>query len=251
MCEKIEINRNGNKIEIIPDFEKNGIRTFINGEQHILMELNRKNQWVNTYKKIGVQLTEEQAEQIRTWNKTFDEKIEEENEAKRAEIKNQPVKQLSFKYGNYLMEKYIHTENVQINGEYVYSDEGNEIRDALFSLSLEELDKLGIERIEGIWQEIILTDEMKKFILERGAINQVETRKEMEKIEKVKTERKEKREQEAERKKAETLEKAVKTGEKQLLNTSSALADDGNLILIYKYIYPDGKIKTEEFYDGD
>lgn len=252
MCEKIEINRNGNKIEIIPDFEKKGISMKINEKQIYGCSLNSKNQFLNSYKKIGVQLTEEQAEQIRIWRKEFDALQKQEDEIKRSEIKDKTVEMVNFKFNNYMTERYIHTESVSLsNHKDVYSEEGYEIMDALRSLSFEDLDKLGIERKDDIWQEITLTEEDKKFILEQGAKNQAETKKEIEKRETERKEKKEAQEQKAKAKRAEMLEKAKETGEKQIFKTQSVLLDDGNLLFKYTWIHPDGSISTSEFYDGD
>lgn len=250
--QKINITRNGNEIEIAPDFEKRTIITKINGKKYRGLKLNDKNQFVSTIRKIGVQLTEEQAQQIKNWKNEFDVLIQKEDEEKISEIKNKEVKTLKFKFHNYLTEKYMHTEYVELsNHENVYSEEGLKIMSALKRLSLEQLEKIGIERKDDIWQEISLSDENKKFILNQGTINEVEINGEMEKIEKRKEEIKSIKEKEAEIKKAKMLKKAIETGEKQLLSTSSVLADDGNLILIYTYIHSDGSISKEEFYDGD
>lgn len=251
MREKIEINRNGNNIEITPDFEKRTIKTDVNGKIYHGLKLNDKNQFLSKVQKIGVQLDEQQAEAIRTWIETFKEQQQKENEEKLREIKNKPVETLSFKYGNYLMDKYTHTESVFVDGKAVYSDEGYEIMEMVQRLGHEDLDKLGIERREGIWQEIKLTTKMKKFIMEQGAINEAEVKKEMEKIEEKRRERKEAQELEAEAKKAEMLKKAKATGEKQIFKTQSVLLDDGNLLFKYTWVHPDGSISTSEFYDGD
>ena len=249
--QKINITRNGNNVEIAPDFEKKSIITQINNKKYRGLKLNNKNQFVSTYQKIGVQLNENQAEEIKNWIKEFDSLRVQENEEKLKEIKNKEVKVLQFKFHNYLIERYIHTENVQINGEYIYSDEGNKIIEALHNLTLEQLDKIGIKRTDDIWQKVTLTDEDKKFILAQGENNRVETEREIERINKEKMEKEEQRKKETEIKKTEMLKKAIKTGEKQVLNSSSALADDGNLIIITEYIHPDGHVEKSEFYDGD
>jgi hypothetical protein len=248
--DKIKIERNGNTIEITPDFERKGVSMKINGEQIYGCSLNSKNQYRNS--SIGVQLDENQAEQIRNWKNEINKLKEKEDEAKRAEIKNKPVKMLKFKFHNYGIERYMHTESVELsNHKKAYSDEGIEIMNAVRRLTPEQLDKIGIKQEDGVWQEVTLTDEDKKFILEQGAINEAETEKEIAKIEKERKERREAREQKAKAKKAETLKKAIETGKKQALHTESIILNDGNLLLKYTWIHPDGSISTSEFYDGD
>lgn len=252
MVQKIEIERNGNKVVIAPIFEKKGIVMTVNGKEYRNLELNSKNQFVSTYQKIGVQLNNEQVEQIKKWKNEFAALRKQEDEEKRAEIKNKPVRELSFKFHNYMTEKYVHTEKVQLStGKYVYSNEGYEIMDAILSLSLDELEKLGIERRDDVWSEITLSDEDKEFILKQGAINKAESEKVIEKIEKDREEKMKAKKLEAEKKKAEALKEAIKTGEKQVIDMKSVMAEDGNLILIYEYIHPDGSTSKSEFYDGD
>lgn len=253
---EIKIKRNGNEITISKKtgrYGNNYINTTINGKEYSAgFKLNNKNQWVAQQYQIGVQLTTEQAENIKNMINELDEAEKAKDEKLRAEIKNKEVKTLSFKFHNYYIEKYMHTESVQLsNHKTIYSEEGYKIMDAVRCLSPQELSQIGIKQIDGVWQEIALTDELKKFIFERAKINEAETKKEIEKEREEKEAKKAKLEKEKESKRDEMLELAVKTGEKQVLNMTSVLADDGNLILIYTYIHPDGSESKREFYDGD
>ena len=246
----IEINRNNNKIIIKPDYEKQNISLTIN-EKLIDRDgtLNSKNQFMAPLKKTGVQLDEEQAHQIRLWKDDFNRINFENDIGKEKQIKDKICEKISFKYHNYLTQKYVSCEDhiTLSNGDRVYSDDFKDIRSQILNLTDEDRREIGIKTEDDIWQDVKITVQVREFLVSCNWKHSQEAKK---KAEETKS-KNDKQKKEEEAKFSEILSLAKETGEKQVLKTSSCIADDGNLVISTTYILPDGKEKTSYFHDGD
>jgi hypothetical protein len=247
----IKTTAKGNNVEINLE---NNIKITVNGKKYKVDNVNKHTKiiYFKAGKQLGgIELTSDELEQIEKWEKVREEAQKAKDEKEEQEMKNNKPTIMKIKFGSYYMDKYVHfdKENEKIIGGYtIFSDEAKELKHAAHKASSEFLtEKLGLKLQEGIWQEIILNEDIKSLLMnELKRIEKVEAEEEKLEIEKEQIEE----EQEENRKKS-IINTAKKTGEKQVYNTQSLIGDDGNLIITTEYIDENGNITKDTFYDGD
>lgn len=242
----------GNKIEIKNTEKKIFITT--NGTEYEMNHLNPGKKII--YFKIGknmggVELTQEELEQIQAWEQVREEAQKAKDEKEEKEMKNNKVETIEIKFGNYYIEKYIHFDNQNektIGGYNILSNEAEELKHAIQKVSADFLiEKFGIKLQDGIWQTIKVTDEIKSTLFEElKRIEQVEAEKKQVEAEKIEAEK-----VEEENRKEALINKAKETGEKQVYSTCSVPDGVGNLYIETIYIDENGDLTKNAYYDGD
>jgi hypothetical protein len=247
---QIKIERNNKLVVIKPNYDTKGISLTVDGKELTRNgRLNReKKQFLAVSKKVGVQLNKNQFETVEFWLSEFRELRKKEDQEKIKSIQDKKCEKLSFKFHHYLTQRFVNTESILLSdGSYTYSDDSKRLMGALNQLSHEQLAEIGIRTEDDIWQDVIITDEVRTFI--DNCITE-RTKEINEKIAKDQ-EKKQKAKKEAELSLKDKMRIAEETKEKQIIGNSSFIGDDGNLVICTKYVLPNGIIKTDCFHDTD